>query len=583
MRCLILTAAIAGLIAVNPCPTCLGAQQHPSDKASPTQTRQGKEKQNVKAEARAFLKSYQAKLAKLEIRAALAAWKAANSGKKEDFDASAEAVLAVRKFHSDPVAYQRLKDLMNARSELTAVEARALEMAELAYRRNQLPADLLQKMVELSTEIERLFNTFRAEIDGKKLSNNDLLEMLRKENGSNRRQQIWEALKQVGSVVAPKLVELAKLRNQAADQLGFDNYWEMAICLQEHEPDQLLAIFDELERLTRQPFTRMKAKMDRELAGRFGIEPEQVMPWHYDNPFFQAAPPSDKVDLDEFYEKKSKEDIVKIARAFYHGIGLPVDHVLKRSDLYEREGKDQHAFCISIDRAGDVRTLCNIKPTAEWMDTTLHELGHAVYDLHVDRSLPFNLREPAHAFTTEGVAMLFGALGKTPAWMVACADADPKRVDQLADAILQQRRREQLIFARWTMVMLHFEKALYEDPEQDLNALWWQYKERFQQLKRPADRNEPDWAAKPHFTIAPVYYHNYMLGELFAAQLRHVLAELAGHDGPTSKLSFNGRKEFGDFLKQKVFKPGSAMRWPRFVRRAAGEPLTARYFAAEVR
>ena len=40
-------------------------------------------------------------------------------------------------------------------------------------------------------------------------------------------------------------------------------------------------------------------------------------------------------------------------------------------------------------------------------------------------------------------------------------------------AILEQRRREQLIFARWTMVMLHFEKALYEDPDQDLNRLWW--------------------------------------------------------------------------------------------------------------
>ena len=48
------------------------------------------------------------------------------------------------------------------------------------------------------------------------------------------------------------------------------------------------------------------------------------MPWHYDNPFFQAAPPSDAVDLDEFYEKKAKEDIVEIAREFYADIGLPI-------------------------------------------------------------------------------------------------------------------------------------------------------------------------------------------------------------------------------------------------------------------
>ena len=43
------------------------------------------------------------------------------------------------------------------------------------------------------------------------------------------------------------------------------------------------------------------------------------MPWHYDNPFFQAAPPSEKVDLDEFYKDKTKEDIVTIAEQFYAG------------------------------------------------------------------------------------------------------------------------------------------------------------------------------------------------------------------------------------------------------------------------
>jgi peptidyl-dipeptidase A len=27
-------------------------------------------------------------------------------------------------------------------------------------------------------------------------------------------------------------------------------------------------------------------------------------------------------------------------------------------------------------------------------------------------------------------------------------------------------------FARWVLVMYHFEKAVYADPDQDLNALW---------------------------------------------------------------------------------------------------------------
>ncbi len=66
--------------------------------------------------------------------------------------------------------------------------------------------------------------------------------------------------------------------------------------------------------------------------------------------------------------------------------------------------------------------------------------------------------------------------------------------------------------------MFHFEQALYKNPEQDLNTLWWDLVEKYQLIKRPTGRSESDWAAKIHFTMAPVYYHNYMLGELLASQ-----------------------------------------------------------------
>jgi peptidyl-dipeptidase A len=288
------------------------------------------------------------------------------------------------------------------------------------------------------------------------------------------------------------------------------------------------------------------------------------------------------VDLDEFYREKKKEGIIECAKRFYSDIGLPIEDIAARSDLYEREGKSQHAFCTDIDRGGDVRVLENIKPTAEWMDTTLHELGHGVYFKWVDFSLPYNLRDAAHTFTTEAIAMLFGALGKNPTWMKDYAGADAKRVKEVEGAILEQRRREQLIFARWTLVMFHFEKALYQNPDQHLNILWWDMKERFQQLKRPRGRHAADWAAKPHFTIAPVYYHNYTLGELFASQLRATLVKMVKHRGPASTLKYGEHKEFGTFFKEKIFKPGMKETWPEFIINAIGEFLTAKYFAAEL-
>ena len=43
-------------------------------------------------------------------------------------------------------------------------------------------------------------------------------------------------------------------------------------------------------------------------------------------------------------------------------------------------------------------------------------------------------------------------------------------------------------------------------------------------LNRPEGRNAPDYASKIHIVSAPAYYHNYMMGELFASQVHHAIA-----------------------------------------------------------
>jgi len=331
-----------------------------------------------------------------------------------------------------------------------------------------------------------------------------------------------------------------------------------------------LAIFAELDRLTKPLFVEMKEEMDAELKTRFGVD--TIKPWHYDNPFFQQAPPSKEVNPCEFYETKTREDIAEISVTYFTEIGLPVDEILKRSDLYERENKCQHAFSFDIDGVRDVRILCNLKPTDDWMDTQLHELGHAVYSYNNDLALPHNLRDPAHAFTTEGVAMFFGAKARSPQWLVDYAGADPEKVKQVAEALKKQRRKEQLIFARWTLVMLSFEKAFYENPDAELNTLWWDTVEKYQLLSRPENRNKADWASKPHFVIAPVYYHNYQLGELYAAQLRKSLGPLATARTP----------ELGQRLKEKVFRLCASLQWEDFVVHSTGEQLSPKAFAEEL-
>ncbi|MDR1958672.1 MAG: M2 family metallopeptidase [Planctomycetaceae bacterium] len=529
------------------------------------------ESEESKMQFKAFLDEHLAVMQKMVTEANLAEWQAAVTGKQEDFDDASVKSLAVRTYLSDPAKYQKFQDLRKNAGGLTNIENRCADMVEISFRSNQIPSGLLKQMVDLSTEIEMIFQNYRAKLDGKEYNNNELLETLSKETDSAKREAAWAALKQVGDQVGGKLIALAKVRNQAAAELGFKNYWEMEIVFQEHNPEQLMQIFEELDQLTAPIFAEMKTEMDAEQAERFGIKPEEIMPWHYDNPFFQEPPKSAAIDFDRFYAGKTPQDIAEIGRKFYQDIGIPVDSILEKSDLYDRPGKNQHGFCTSIDNSGDVRILVNLKPTIQWMDTQLHELGHAVYDLHVDRNLPYNLREAAHIFTTEGVAMYFGALPYSPDWMVKYLGVEPEKADAAAKLLKKQRRREQLIFCRWVLVMLHFEKALYENPDQNLNTLWWDMAEKYQLLKRPQNRNAADWASKPHFTIAPVYYHNYMLGELYAAMIRKITVNVP-----------QGTDEYRDFFMNSVFKAGHLLPWPDFVVESTGQPLSPAAFAEEL-
>src|SRR4029079_2823306 len=139
----------------------------------------------------------------------------------------------------------------------------------------------------------------------------------------------------------------------------------------------------------------------------------------YSDPFFQEFPSGSAAEsLDDIFKDS---DIDALTRSHYTSIGLDGDHLLRQADLYEREGKSQHAFCMDVDHEGDVRVLCNIRKNERWMSTMLHEFGHAVYDKYNDPSLPFILRTPAHTLTTEAIAMLNGRMSKNPEWLTKIA------------------------------------------------------------------------------------------------------------------------------------------------------------------
>jgi peptidyl-dipeptidase A len=521
-----------------------------------------------------LLAALTARLRPLEIAANEAWWLASTEVSDEHERRRVATDIALRDALGDVGAFAQIRDaLAQAPAGAGADRGLVRRQLEVLHDRtlpHQVPADLRAQLVELEAEVDATFNSFRGRIDGEPVDDNTIAQVLRTSDDRDERRRAWEASKQVGAEVAERVLELARLRNRVAQHLGYRDHFALALATSELDETKLFETLDEVDRATATPFAEWKAELDAALAERFGCAAGELRPWHYDDPFFQEPPAAGAVSLDAVLEST---DLEELTVRTYDGLGLDLRGVVEASDLLPRPGKSQHAFCIDVDHEGDVRVLSNNVPSEYWAGTMLHEFGHALYDTKVDPDLPWLLRT-MHPLTTEGIAMLFGRLVREPEWLAAVAGMGEAELDELAPRLTVARRASLLTFARWVLVMTHFERGLYADPDADHTARWWDLVGRFQLLTRPAGRAAPDWAAKLHVALAPVYYQNYLYGELVASQLQATLRERVG--------GIVDRPDAGALLVDEFFAPGLALRWDALVERATGEPLTARHLAAEL-
>ena len=535
-------------------------------------------KEDMTEEFKRFVKDYETKVVPLYTDANTAYFNATISGKEEDYKKAADLQVQLSKIYASKADFAKLKRFKDSNTIQDELLNRQLIKIYNAYASNQIDEKKLEEMIRLQNETEKKFSTFRANVNGKKITDNEVENTLKTSNDSKLLEATWAASKEVGGVINDNLIKLVKLRNEAARELGYKNYHEMSLKLSEQDPQEIENLLNELDNLTRDSFAKLKNDIDEHLAKKYNLPKEKLMPWHYENRFFQEAPKIYNVNLDSYYKDK---DIVALTRNYYAGLGLPIDDMISKSDLFEKEGKYQHAYCSNLNRGKDVRVVCNVKPNYNWMGTMLHEFGHAVYDYNIDSTLPWTLREPAHTFTTEAIAMMFGRMASNGQWLVDVVGITKEEKDKIADESFKSLRLEQLTFSRWVQVVYRFEKVMYENPDQDLNKLWWDLVEKYQMLKRPEGRNKPDYASKIHIALYPAYYHNYLMGELLASQYFAYIVKNVLHSEDLKNQSFVNKPEVGKYLLEKVFKPGTKYYWNDMIEKATGEKLTAKYYAKQ--
>ena len=247
-------------------------------------------------------------------------------------------------------------------------------------------------------------------------------------------------------------------------------------------------------------------------------------------------------------------------------------HVLDKSDLYARDGKSQHAFCIDIDREGDVRVLCNVEPNERWMDTMLHEFGHGIYDPRGAARRAVVAPRAAHPLTTEGVAMLFGRLARDPEWLTKVAGVSEKEVDDLRPRLDDARRAALLTFARWVLVVTHFEQRFYADPEAISTRSGGSSSSATSRSANPTAATLP---TGPPRSISPSCPSITRTTSTASSSRHSSMRRSARVPAVWSNATRPASSSANDF-----FGPGASLRWDHLVEQATGTPLTAAHLAS---
>jgi peptidyl-dipeptidase A len=172
-----------------------------------------------------------------------AIWESATTGSKEAGEVEKDAQTAMMQFWADTQRYADAKRLDEEQEGNGPEESRQIRLIHLAAAKAQQDEATIEKLTELETKLRQAYYNYRAEIDGKEVSDNELDNILSQSDQSDVVQEAWEASKQIGEQVEENVRQLAKVRNDAAQAQGYRDHFHKSLLLNEIDEDELMSLF----------------------------------------------------------------------------------------------------------------------------------------------------------------------------------------------------------------------------------------------------------------------------------------------------------------------------------------------------
>ena len=279
-------------------------------------------------------------------------------------------------------------------------------------------------------------------------------------------------------------------------------------------------------------------KNKSELSKSYKIPPEELKDFHYGLLTEKSAEGTVNSYL------KTKEQVVDIAKKTYSDMGFDTENMGITLDLFPRKNKNTHGFAFCIKPGKDARILANLTDNAKSLNTILHELGHCVYDIGINPELPFVEQNCSSPVMTEAIAMMMGDLPKSEAILSDIVPAET------LTKFMNELKEDDTRFVANSLQIINFEREMYKNPDQDLQKLWKEMKQKYLFRGENTDINN-EWATIPHYLSHPGYYQNYFRAALLKAQIYNAMTKELGE--------ITKNNQTAKFLNEKLFRYGSSV------------------------
>ena len=452
---------------------------------------------------------------------------------------------------------------------------RQLNVLFQTFMSTQIESERYKKYVMREIEQWQVFSAMKVELDGRKYGSAQLDSVRIKTSDPKIIDTISESYRKICHQIADDIIRNVKERNEFAVEFGYPDYYYLALDDKEQTPEKVKAVFDELESKTREPYFEAKQVIDKMLAKRLGIDKSDLRPWYYNDERTSYLTEKFTRKMDSLFVNI---DPVRLTADFFASIGLPIDDVIKKSRLEDGPGKANLTAMINIDFKNDIRLIAGITQTYDGMCRMMHLGGHASEYKSISDDIPYLLKTP-NTVIVEGIGRYFENLASDYNWLKREIPIAGKVQDQVALICRHMHQVDRLLRCRKLMAMAEFEREMYHNPDQDLDLLWQEVNRKYLGIIYPAGKKSSYWAANKFGASLSCSIHNFVLADIFAAQLKHSVENKVFKGG---EANYSNNKVLGDFMVANFYSSGNLYQWEQLIARGTGEPLNTSYFIDEL-